>query len=86
VIPSKEAVMNDQFPPLITDGAEFQAAPDDDYEEITSDEVDRIVAALEELMESTESLNIRACLEDAATNVYSLVYDDEDLDDLSEAA
>ena len=61
-------------------------APEEDYEEITSDEVDRVVAALDELIESTVSLNIRACLEEAAANVYGLVYDDEDLDDLSEAA
>lgn len=61
-------------------------SPDDDYEEITSDEVDRVVAALDELIEATVSLNIRACLEEAAANVYGLVYDEEDLDDLSEAA
>lgn len=55
------------------------------YEEITSDEVDRVVAALDDLMESTDSENIRAFLEDAATNIYCLVYDAEE-EDLADAA
>jgi len=57
------------------------AAGDDDYEEITSEEVDRIVAALDDLAESTESLNIRACLEEAAAGIYGLVYDDDGLEE-----
>lgn len=54
---------------------------DEDYEEITSDEVDRVVAALEELMESTTSLNIRCYLEEAAANIYCLIYDEQDLEE-----
>jgi hypothetical protein len=54
---------------------------DDDYEEITSDEVDRVVASLEELMDTTTSLNIRCCLEEAAANIYCLIYDEEDLEE-----
>lgn len=47
----------------------------DDYEEISSVEVDRVVQALEELMQSVTSENIRAYLDEAADNVYSLIYD-----------
>lgn len=67
--------MSDELKFSTTDAAE------DDFEEITSDEVDRVVAALDELMESTESLNIRAYLEEAAANIYGLVYDAEDLEE-----
>lgn len=48
---------------------------DNDYEEISSAEVDRVVQALEELMQSVTSENIRAYLDEAADNVYSLIYD-----------
>ena len=59
----------------------------DDYEEISSEEVDRVVEALETLMATVESENIRWYLEDALENVYHLVYDDDEEDDLqSEAA
>jgi hypothetical protein len=50
----------------------------DEYEEISSDEVDRIVEALEELAEGVSSENIRVLLEEASQSVYDLVYDDED--------
>lgn len=50
----------------------------DEYEEISSDEVDRVVESLEELAESVSSENIRALLEEASQNVYDLVYDEED--------
>lgn len=70
---------------------EMDAEDDDDLEEITSDEVDRVVAALEELMESADSENIRTYLDDASNNIYYLVYDVEDddeenLDEIAEAA
>ena len=58
---------------------------EDEFEEICSEEVDRVVAALDELMESTESQNIRSYLEEAAAGIYCLVYDDED-EELEEAA
>lgn len=54
---------------------------DDEYEEISSEDVDRIVAALDDLMESTDSLNIRMYLEEAAANIYALVYDEDDLEE-----
>lgn len=70
---------------------EMDAEDDDDLEEITSDEVDRVVAALEKLMESADSENIRTYLEDASNNIYYLVYDveeddEENLDEIAEAA
>jgi len=48
----------------------------DEYEEITSDEVDRVIAAIEELMQSISSENIRAHLSAAADEIFSLVYDE----------
>ena len=70
---------------------EMDAEGEDELEEITSDEVDRVVAALEELMESADSENIRTYLEDASNNIYYLVYDveeedEENLDEIAEAA
>ena len=66
------------------------ASDDDEYEEITSDEVDRIVESLERLINSTESVNIQTYLEEALNNIFYLVYDQEhDVDedeDLAEAA
>jgi hypothetical protein len=49
----------------------------DEYEEISSAEVDRVIQALETLMQSVSSENIRAYLDEAADNVYSLIYDAE---------
>uniref|UniRef100_A0A7C2P3E0 Uncharacterized protein n=1 Tax=Schlesneria paludicola TaxID=360056 RepID=A0A7C2P3E0_9PLAN len=51
---------------------------DIEYEEITSDEVDRVVAALEQLSTTVESETIKAFLEECSTNVYYLIYDDEE--------
>ena len=51
-------------------------APDsNEYEEISSAEVDRVIQALETLMQSVSSENIRAYLDEAADNIYSLIYD-----------
>ena len=50
----------------------------EEFEEITSDEVDRVVEALETLAESVASENIRTILESATNDVWYLVYDDED--------
>ncbi|MGH7202185.1 MAG: hypothetical protein ACREJB_16390 [Planctomycetaceae bacterium] len=74
----------------MTDERELDAGPfedQDDYEIISSDEVDRIVGVLGELMESVESENIKCHLEEALDGIYYLVYDDEEDDEgLSEAA
>ena len=56
------------------------AQNDDEYEEITSDEVDRIVEALEALINSTESVNIQTYLEEALNNIFYLVYDQDDVE------
>jgi len=66
-------------------------ATGDEYEEITSEEVDRVIAGLEALMNQTKSENIRAYLEEAADQIFELVYgeDAEILEDdspLEEAA
>ncbi len=49
----------------------------DEYEEITSEEVDRVVAGLEALMNQTKSENIRAYLEEAADQIFDLVYGED---------
>ncbi len=55
----------------------------EEFEEISSDEVDRVVAALDELITTVDSENIKAYLEEASTNIFYLVYDEEDLEDES---
>ena len=52
----------------------------EEYEEISSEEVDRVVGLLEELMGMVQSQNIRDYLEEASANIYYLVYDEEDGD------
>lgn len=51
---------------------------DIEYEEITSEEVDRVVATLESLIGSVSSETIKSFLEECSTNVYYLVYDDDE--------
>ena len=70
-----------------------EPAGETEFEEITSDEVDRIVSALETLIETVESENIKAQLEEALNGIYYLIYDESDEQDeaddpdlLSEAA
>ncbi len=63
----------------------------EEFEEITSDEVDRVTGLLEELSGTVQSENIRSYLEDAINDIYYLVYDEEaeaaeDGETLSEAA
>ncbi len=57
------------------------SADDSEYEEISYEEVDRVCAALEELREAVESLNIQVYLDEAILNVYNLVYDEAADDD-----
>lgn len=57
---------------------------DGEYEEIASEEVDRVVAALELLGESVASETIKSLLEGCSNEIYYLVYEDED--ELTEAA
>ncbi len=49
----------------------------DEYEEITSEDVDRVIAGLEALMSQAKSENIRAYLEEAADQIFELVYGDD---------
>jgi DNA-binding transcriptional regulator GbsR (MarR family) len=53
----------------------------EEFEEISSDEVDRVVSVLEGLAESTKSENIKAHLDEAVNNIYYLVYDESDEED-----
>lgn len=57
----------------------------DDFEEITSDEVDRVVEAIEKLNATIDSENIRVILENASNDIWYLVYDEES-DETAEAA
>lgn len=50
----------------------------DEYEMIHSDEVDRVVAAIESLLPSIESETIRSYLEDCSNSIYYLVYEDDE--------
>lgn len=54
--------------------------PGDDceYEEITSEEVDRVVSELETLIGTVSSENIRCYLEDAMNAIYFLLYEEDD--------
>lgn len=79
--------MSDQIEDQIVESVDLSEL-EAEYEEITSDEVDRIVESLDQLIESVASENIRFYLEDAAASIYHLVYDDdvEDSDIVDQAA
>lgn len=68
------------------DTAPADDGDDKDYEEITSDEVDRVVEALETLMATVDSENIRFYLEEATSAVYHLIYEDDEEELQDEAA
>ncbi|MCH2212982.1 MAG: hypothetical protein MK110_16890 [Fuerstiella sp.] len=51
---------------------------DQEFEEINSDEVDRVVDVLDNLIEGVDSDNIKHYLEEASSNIYYLVYEDAD--------
>lgn len=71
--------MNDQLPEDddLLDVAAVSDV-DEDFEEISSDEVDRVVEALEALAATAESENIRFFLEEASMKVYLLVYGEDE--------
>lgn len=58
----------------------------EEYEEISSDEVDRVVESLEQLIATVESENIQAYLEEASAQILALVYDDDELDEIQDEA
>jgi len=72
---------NPNSPELEAD--EVSEMMDGEYEEISTEEVDRVVAALELLSGSIASETIKSILEGASNEIYYLVYED---DGLSEAA
>jgi len=49
-----------------------------EFEEISSDEVDRVVDLLDNLIEGVDSDNIKHYLEEASSNIYYLVYEDSE--------
>lgn len=51
---------------------------DDEYEEIDSDEVDRVIETLEELIESVQSETIQDYLTEASTQIHEMFYGDEE--------
>jgi hypothetical protein len=52
----------------------------EEYEEIHSDEVDRVVETIAKLMESVQSETISDYLEEASNKIFELVYDEEDVE------
>lgn len=56
------------------------------FEIINSNEVDKVVAAIEELMPTIQSENIRQILDEAADEIYGLVYTDTSYEEEAEAA
>ena len=51
---------------------------DQEFEEICSDEVDRVVEILDGFIENVHSENIKHFLEEASSNIYYLVYEDHE--------
>jgi hypothetical protein len=62
----------------MSDETQFRLAHSEEYEEISSEEVDRVVEALDRLIEGVQSENIKHYLEEAASRIYYLVYEEED--------
>lgn len=62
----------------MSEDSQYRLTNSDEYEEISSEEVDRVVEALDRLMEGVQSENIKHYLEEAASNIYYLVYDEEE--------
>ncbi len=58
----------------------------DEFEEISSDEVDRVIEAIDALIATVDSENIQAYLEEASNNIFALVYDEEDLEEIVDEA
>ena len=68
-----------------------EIAADEEFEEITSDEVDRVIELLEEVAANVQSQNILSIQTEASDSIYELVYDEEDaledaLEDTEDAA
>jgi hypothetical protein len=72
------------MPDELRDQDKWTVTDSDEYEEISTDEVDRIVAELEAIALTAESENIRYHLALAVQDILGLVYDDES--DIADAA
>jgi hypothetical protein len=62
----------------MSEDSQYRLTNSDEYEEINSEEVDRVVEALDRLIEGVQSENIKHYLEEAASNIYYLVYEEEE--------
>ncbi|MCX7396779.1 MAG: hypothetical protein NT138_03770 [Planctomycetales bacterium] len=62
----------------MSEDSQYRLTSSDEYEEISSEEVDRVVEALDRLIEGVQSENIKHYLEEAASNIYYLVYEEEE--------
>lgn len=65
----------------MSDELHAEETQDEEFEEISSEEVDRVIASLEQLIDGVESENIRTQLETASNSIFYLVYDESDLED-----
>ena len=74
--------MSDEHNNIIN--AQQHLATADEFEEISSEEVDRVVEALDRLIAGVQSEIIKHYLEEAASNIYYLVYEEE-VDETGEA-
>ena len=74
--------MSDELPINPNDESDDAAEAEQDFEEICSDEVDRVVEALEALGASTQSENIRFFIDEAANGIYELIYDANEEEEL----
>lgn len=61
----------------MSEDSQYRLTNPDEYEEISSEEVDRVVEALDRLIEGIQSENIKHYLEEAASNIYYLVYEED---------
>jgi hypothetical protein len=61
-----------------------EAIDNDEFEEIHSDEVDRVVERLAELAETVESETISDYIEEASTKIYELIYEAEEEEEEAE--
>lgn len=74
--------MSDEYNEITN--AQYRLAAAEEFEEISSEEVDRVVEALDRLIAGVQSENIKHYLEEAASNIYYLVYEEE-VDETDEA-
>ena len=78
--------MSDDFDPKYDEseevedaGIEASAEYEEIEEEISSDEVDRVLESLTGIMESVESETIHECLEETYNQIFALIYEEEDV-------